>query len=439
VAVVGAGWAGLAAAWELLRHGAEVQIWERRPRAGGRAFSFPDPDGGPPLDNGQHVLLGCCLRFTALLRELGAGGAVRFQRRLHVPVWHRGRRATLISAPLPGALHLLPALLAYRHLRPGERVAALRAAAALGANAADGEAFAAWLTRHGQGPRAVASLWDLVGVGVLTCPAARASAAQACAALRMGFAAGGRQAALGFFTQPLGAVADQALAALRRAGAGVHLGDRVTGLEVRDGRLQAVRTRQGQLPVDAAVVAVPHDALAPLLPPGWRGHPTFRGAAALTWSPILDVHLRFDRPVLQGDLAAFVDQDLQFVFNRGRLLGDREGDGSSLALSLSDAEGLRGQPPDTLARGLAERLRTALPTAAGARLLRALPVWQGQATFRAAPGTAGMRPGPQSPIHGLWLAGDWTASGWPACLEGAVRSGEAAARGVAAEQGLGAR
>ncbi len=409
-------------------------LLERRSRPGGRAFSFPDPDGGPPLDNGQHVLLGCCDRFPALLRRVGAAASVRFQPLLQVPVRGAGRWSTLGSARLPGPLHLLPALARYRHLSAAERVAALRAAAALaGAPPGDEQTFAAWLTRHGQGARAVARLWNLLGVGVLNCHASAASAGQACAALRMGFAAGWRAAALGLFAAPLGEVADRALAALARRGVSVRMGTTVRGLEVEGGRLRGVQfARGGPMEVDAAIAAVPHDALGALLPPRWRAHPALRGARELGWSPILDLHLHYDRPVLQGDLAAFLDGDLQFAFNRGRLLGYPERDGRDIALSISDAETLASTPLDALVPALEGQLRRALPVAAEARLLRAVPVWQRHATFRAVPGSGALRVAAASPIRGLALAGDWTATGWPACLEGAVRSGATAAHLVLA-------
>lgn len=439
--MIGAGWAGLAAAARLAAAGCAVTLLERRARPGGRAFSFPDPGGGPPLDNGQHVLIGCCHRFSALLAGIGLPDAVRFQPALHVPVHGDGRWGALGSARLPGPFHLLPAVLRYRHLTVGERMGALRAAAALAMGpplprGPDGT-FDAWLRGHGCGPRATTRLWNPIGVALLNAQADQASAAQATTALRTGFMRGWRAATLGLFTTPLGEAADQALAALRALGVDVRLRTAAAGLEGvgAGGGIRAIRLASGErLPASACLAAVPPDALGSLLPPGWRTHPVFAGAARLRWSPIFNLYLYYDRVVMDQELAALLEGDLPFVFNRGRLLGRPELDGRLLGVSVSAAGHLAGLGLDEITRRLHDQLGRALPRAAGARLLRAVPVWQRHATFLPEPGSAAWRAPAESPWPGLYLAGDWTATGWPACLEGAVRSG-----GEAAGRLLGAR
>lgn len=430
--MVGGGWAGLAAALALLDRGADVTLLERRARAGGRACSFPHTETGLHLDNGQHVLLGCCARALAFLRRVGAEEAVRFQPLLQVPVIERGRAARLRSARLPGPLHLLPSLMAYAHLTPRQRMRAALAAVALrlGRAPADGEPFSAWLRRHGQEPEAVARLWDLIVTAVLNTRADEASAALAARALRTGFLAGPRAATLGLFRVPLGEVADRAVACLRRGGADVRLGATAVRVEVEGSRACGVHLEDGRyLRVDALVAAVAPDALPSLLPEVWRRAPPFARLAELGWSPILNVYLLYDRPVMRADVSAFVDNDLQFAFNRGALLGRRDLDGRLIGLSVSAADRLTELAADRLTPHLDGLLRAALDSAEAraARLLAAVPVWQPRATFRATPGTTALRPAAGTPLAGLFLAGDWTDTGWPACLEGAVRSGEAAA------------
>ncbi|GGI98280.1 phytoene dehydrogenase [Alicyclobacillus cellulosilyticus] len=444
VVVIGAGWAGMAAAWELLcakdaRGGQarlrEVWVLERAPHPGGRAFSFRDRSFGLELDNGQHVLLGCCAAMVQLLTALGLGDAVRFQDLLHIPVYAGGCWADLSSVRLPGPLHLARTLVRYRHLSRMDRarlVGMVRHLTRLDFRRWDHLSFADWLALHRQSDRAVERLWDLVGVAVLNGHAERVSAALALTSFRMGVLSGWQAARLGYFTIPLGDVAQGAVQALTRRGANVGFHQAVEEIVVESGRVCGVRVRKGMfIPAEAVVAAVPHDALYRLLPSGWQGHATFSGLARLSWSPILNVYLLYDRPVFRREVAAYCGGMLQFVFNRGRLLGNPDLDGRLLSVSLSAADALRGIQGDEIVRQVDQELRQAHPREmADVRLLHAFPVWQPRATFLAAPGTWGLRPSPVSPIAGLFLAGDWTDTGWPACLEGAVRSGQAAARSL---------
>jgi squalene-associated FAD-dependent desaturase len=435
VVVIGAGWAGLAAALALSRErsGLEVTVIERSRRAGGRAFSFQDPKSGRWLDNGQHVLLGCCSEFVACLQEIGMGDAVWFQPLLHIPVYRDGRWSWLSSRRWPGPLHLLPALLGYGHLSLRDRLRVLRLAVPLAiadTRKADEQSFADWLAAHGQRVDAIARLWELIGVAVLNACATEVSAGLAVQALRMGVMNGWQAARLGYFSRPLGFLADRAVRVLKDRGVRVMLGNGVRSVESERGKVVGVRLQDGTiLPADAVIAAVPHDVLNRLLP-GQNAAPTSMGTAAqLPWSPILNLYLLYDRPLMKGEVAAFADGFCQFVFNRGRLLGEDELDGRWLSVSISAADAYRSQAPERLIARADAELKQAFAGAGvgAARLVSAVPVWQTRATFLAKPGSWTKRPSYRGAISGLFLAGDWTDTGWPACLEGAVRSGRAAA------------
>ncbi|MBX5436624.1 MAG: FAD-dependent oxidoreductase [Alicyclobacillaceae bacterium] len=443
IVIVGAGWAGLAAAWEISRRSAggeghgrpEIWLVERAPRPGGRAFSFRDRATGLELDNGQHVLLGCCDQFVHFLQEIGLGAAVRFQDLLDIPVFAGGRWERLASARLPGPLHLLRLLTQYRHLSLADRWRLLRVVRPLQRpdhRQRDNMSFADWLALQGQSARAVERLWDLVGVAVLNGRADQVSAGLALESFRIGVISGWRAARLGYLTIPLGYAARAAAEALQARGVHVLFHQAVDEVLVESGRVKGVRIRRGPtLEADAVVAAVPHDALYKLLPPAWRLHEAFAQSARLAWSPILNVYLLYDQPVFHEEVAAFCGGVVQFVFNRGRLLGEPDLDGRWLSVSLSAAGGLRNWPAAKVIDRVDEELRRTFPRpASGARCLHAATVWQPRATFLAAPGTWRLRPPPKSPVSGLFLAGDWTDTGWPACLEGAVRSGRRAAEAL---------
>lgn len=436
VLVVGAGWAGMAAAWALCRQGASVTLVDARHYPGGRAFSFRDPVTGLWLDNGQHVLLGCCTAVQDLLAEIGESEAVTFDR-LNLPVHCGGRWWRIQSRPWPGPLHIVPALLGYGPLSLRERLAAVRVGGVLRragrAETLDGESFQAWLARHGQSPAAIGRLWDLVGVSVLNAHADAVSAGQAVAAFRLGVVAGWQAARLGLFRKPLGILAERMAAHLRAQGVELRLGGTAREFLWRDGRVIGVRVGEETLSADAVIAAVPARALAALLgaSPSEAGARAVREAATgLAVSPIVNVYLVYDRPVMDKAFFAVADRVSQFVFNRGRLLDPgSEWDGRFIAVSISGARDLRDRR-GRLGRTVAEEMAEILPRAGTAHLTRVREVWQPEATFWARPGTWELRTAGGAMAPGLAVAGDWTDTGWPASLESAVRSGNAAAEQV---------
>lgn len=434
--VVGGGLAGLSAAVCLVDAGAAVTLLEARPRFGGATWSFERK--GLAFDNGQHVYLRCCTAYRRFLDRLGTAHLAPLQAALELPVLAPDgpagpRRAVIRTSKLPAPLHLAPALLRYGHLSLSERLGLGRAVRALlsaspGDPALDAETFAAFLSRHGQSPAAVTRLFDLIALPTLNVHASEASAALAAKVFRTGLLEDAAAADIGWARVPLSRLhVDPAVEVLEKAGATVRAKARVERLEVSSdpSATPAVVVDGERLEAEAVVLAVPHDAAGELLPTGGAVDPT--SLAGLGTSPIIDIHLVYDRRVLDDEVVAAVDSPVQFVFDRTVAAGMDPARGQCLAISVSGADAEHGERPESLIERFSAALADLVPAARSATLVDAVVSREHAATFRAAPGTAKLRPGPLSGFTGLYLAGSWTDTGWPATMEGAVRSGVAAA------------
>ncbi len=437
--VVGGGLAGITAALDCAVAGANVTLVEVRRRLGGAAYSFERE--ALQLDNGQHVFLRCCTAYRALLARLGSEHLTAVQPRLEIPVLKPGHApVTLRRGSLPAPAHLAGALARYPHLTLAERLGAARAAIGLmrldpADEALETQTFGEWLARRGQGPRALAALWDLVALPTLNLPAADASLALAAFVFRTGLLSGADAGDIGFHQATLAqTIGDPAERVLRDAGVDVRLGWRAERLECSAAGVE-VHGREA-LRGDAAVIAVPHSRAATLLEP-LLGEPA-RALRGLGSSPIVNLHVVYDRHVCDYPFAAGVGTPVQYVFDRTRAGGAPAGC-QYLAVSLSGAE----HEMEVSGEGLRERYLPALaelfPRACDAHVLHFMSTREHAATFRAAPGVARLRPGPATDVPGLVLAGAWTSTGWPATLEGAVLSGHAAAEVALRSERAGAR
>ena len=424
IVVIGGGFAGVAAACRLAGDGHRVVLLERAPRLGGRAASFRDLESGETIDYGHHVSMRCCTATDGLLRRIGAGEAIAYQPELSVPILCDGGRTVLQGASfLPGPTHLLPGLLRYGALSVSDRLRVLRAGAALLVDRRRGRSFGDWLREHGQRPQAIARLWDPVCVATLNAHVDAVDLQAARKVFREGFFSPDG-AGLGLFTQPLSSVFDAARDYLEARGGEIHTGCSVRRIHVHDGRAASVELVDGDcLEAEAVIAAVPPWDLASIASEPSL-HKTNEVASKLDWAPIVNVHLWFDRPVLDGDFAIGVDSPVQAVFNVS------QHQGTHLVLSQSAASEWVDRPHDEVAAALHADLVRLLPNAGTARLERNLVIANRRATFVPAPGSNALRPPSKTSIDGLYLAGDWTATGWPSTIEGAIRSGIAAAARV---------
>jgi squalene-associated FAD-dependent desaturase len=437
VIVVGGGLAGITAALDCADAGAAVTLLESRGRLGGQAYSFTRD--GLRADNGQHVFLRCCTAYRAFVERIGAGEMVTLQDRLDITVLGRAggrrRRGRLNRTRLPSPLHLAGAMLRYPFLAPRGRLSAAMAMAALARvdvedPANDARTFGDWLRAHGQDAWASEALWDLITRSTVNLGCDDASLAQAAYVFQEGLLSANDAGDLGHARVPLSDIHDVAArAALQRAGVEVRLRTGVSAV-VPDplGGFTITAGGQEQLACDGLILATGPARMAALLPERAGVDPG--SLRRLGESPIVNVHVVLDRQVLDVPFAAGVGTPVQWVFDRTESSG--VGTGQYLVVTLSAADEELGMSGDAvLARYLPE-LAELLPAARDAEVVHAFVTRDHAATFRAAPGQRALRPGPATALPGLALAGAHTDTGWPATMEGAVRSGHAAARAALA-------
>jgi squalene-associated FAD-dependent desaturase len=444
VAVVGGGLAGLSAAIACADKGARVTLFEARPRLGGATWSFSR--GGLSLDNGQHVFLRCCTAYRRLLDRLGTADRAPLQERLAIPVLRPYGNGGLPQvswirrSALPAPAHLGGALARYRYLTVAERCRVAQAVVALKRRSLDDprlddETFAAFLARHGQSDAAVRDFWDLITLPTVNLHAEEASLALAAKVFRTGLIDDARAADIGWAQVPLNEVhVDPAAELIGRLGGVVHRRAKVSAVRTERERAVGLVVDGEQVEADAVVLAVPHEAAADLLPPS--SSVNTEGLRRLGNSPIVDVHIVYDRKVCQYPIAAGVGSPLQFVFDKTQAAGMSPGAGQVLAVSISGADAEIGERPEVLIGRYTEALATLFPLARSARVVDAVVSREHDATFRGVPGTRSLRAGSRTGVDSLFLAGAWTDTGWPATMEGAVRSGEQAAAAALASVGV---
>ncbi len=432
VIVIGGGLAGISAAIALREMGAGVTLLEARPRLGGATCSFSR--GGLTIDNGQHVFLRCCSAYRGLLARLGMTGSAPIQDRFDIAVLSPGAMARLRRTALPGPLQLGRALAGYSLLSPAERLRAGRAALAMRfvnprQPGVDGQRLGDWLAARGQGEHARRSLWDLFIVSALNIAGDDASLALAATVVKMALLGARDAADIGVPAIPLGELHGTAAARLlQQLGAEVRLATTaVTIAQGPAGRL-SVRAAAGadraesSLAADGVVIAVPPGPAARLMPAA-AGDARWAGLGS---SPIVNVHVIYDRRITRLPFAAGVDSPVQWVFDKTASAGLEAG--QYLAVSLSAADEHIDVPAARLREQFVPALEELFPAARQARITDFFVTRERQATFRQAPGCARLRPAAATGLPGLVLAGAWTDTGWPDTMEGAVRSGLNAAR-----------
>ncbi len=428
--VVGGGLAGLTAAIALAEQGAQVTLLEAKPRLGGATCSFNRD--GLIVDTGQHVFLRCCTAYQGLLAQLGMTAHApiqpRFDARILAP---GGRQARLRRTALPGPLHMLPALLRYRFLSLAERSVVSRASLAMRRvdpddPAVDNVRFGDWLAAHGQSEHARRVLWDLFSVSALNVAGDDASLALAAVVVKTGLLGANDAADIGVPALPLGELhGDAGASLLGSLGADVRLSTKVREIKpTADGYLVAVDDEQ--LTADEVVLAVPPEQAARLIPADALPSAEVAAWSGLGASPIVNLHVIYDRQVTDLPFAAGVDTPVQWIFDRTRISGYGE-QGQYLAVSLSAGDEYVDMPVADLRERFGPAMAELLPRARDARIAEFFVTRERRATFRQVPGTGALRPAPGTKLPGLVLAGAWTATGWPDSMEGAVRSGLAAA------------
>lgn len=458
VIVIGGGLAGLAASVALAQVGVKVTLLESRPRLGGRASSFEDAATGELIDNCQHVAMGCCTNFRHFCRATGLEDFFRREQELFFvapPLTPnvRPRVCRFSAMPLPAPLHLGAAFARMSYLSWQEKLALVRGLKALARErlaTSQHKNFADWLIEQRQPANVIDRFWWVVLVSALSESLDRVSVAAARKVFVDGFLANRHGWEVWLPTVPLDKLYSGKLTHwLTSHGVDVRLKSGVERLVIDDRQVAAVELRNGErLSAQQFVLAVPQHRVGSFLPDEWRSQPPFGRVDQLQTAPIASVHLWFDRSITELPHAVLVGRLGQWLFNRGQETGSREQQENSqlsahssqlfyYQVVISNARNVTERPQAEVIAEVVTELKAIWPEAAAAELRHSRMIVEHKAVFSPLPGSEELRPPQQSPITNLQLAGDWTQTGWPATMEGAVRSGLLAAENVT--QSLGQR
>jgi zeta-carotene desaturase len=444
VIVIGGGLAGLAASVALAEAGWRVRLFEQRPFLGGRAASYVLPDG-EHVDNCQHVTFGCCTNLEDFYRRVGSAGKIKFFDRMLL-LDPQGRRGEMHAGILPAPFHMTGSFLTFSPLALKDKLAIARAFYSIlqsGGHPADvdepgGISMLEWLRRRKQTPAAISRFWRVVLVSALSEELDRIDARYGIDVFWKAVLSNKTGYRMGVPAVALGDLYDGCRAAIEQKGGEVVFRSPLRGLRVESGKLVAVVFDEGrEETADAYVVALPHLVLSELLPQSHKQTGTALGNLdKIVDAPITGVHLWFDRQVMTEPFISLLDTTTQWIFNKSALYAGANGappsaeKGQYLQLVISASYDLLQKPRQEIIDLCLKEVRHALPAAREAILLKATVIKEAAATFSPRPGVDRWRPTQQTSIEGLFLAGDWTATGWPATMEGAVRSGYLAAEAV---------
>jgi len=416
VAVLGGGLAGLSAAVALSSAGCRVQLFESRAFPGGRATSWPvGGEDAEVVDNCQHVLLRCCVNLLDFYRRLGVEDKIRFFREFRF--LEPGGRASLMKRGiLPAPAHFAGSFLKLRFLGLSDKIAVARAMRAIPRERSrpdlDRISMLDWLHEKRQTARAIERYWRQVLVSAVNEELDRMAAQHGFQVFWLGMIARSDCYEMGLPAVPL----RELYAGSAGNGIGLRFREPVTAIHREDGRIRAIETSTGSYTADYYVSGLPFDrlqALLPELPIEWD---------AFEHSPITGIHLWFDRPITDIPHATLLDRTIQWFFNKS--------EGRYVQLVVSASRDLTAMARNDIIALAVRELAEFFPAVSGARLEKAQVIKEVRATFSAKPGLETLRPPAVTPLRNLFLAGDWTRTGWPATMEGAVRSGYIAAESV---------
>ncbi len=409
-----------------------MELLEGKSIPGGRASSYEAQDTGEPVDNCQHVLMGCCTNLLQFYEHAGVRDRIAWIDAIRFLATD-GNHSVLRASRLPAPFHLMPSFFRLGFLSASDKVAIGSALFSLLAPAPPrDEPLAAWLTRRRQPHRAISRFWRPIVVSALNEEPERCSFLMARKIFREGFLSHPRAYEMGIPRVPLLDLYRPCVAAIEAGGGTVRFRARARGLRLERGMATGVATTDGVVDADYVISTLPWDAAGEVLGPA-AGVAVGRAAAELQPSPISAVHLWWDREVTTMPHAALLDREVQWMFNKTSDYARDGGTHMGLVVSASRDWLPRGRR-EILALAEAE-MRAAFPGTAGASVRHSALIKEARATFSPAPGVDAIRPGPDTALPNLFIGGDWTRTGWPSTMEGAVRGGLLAAEGVLAAEG----
>ena len=438
VTILGAGVAGMSAACALSEAGYRVQLVERRGYLGGRASSYLHPGVNEIIDNCQHVLFGCCTNLLGFYRRIGVADRIHWTSDMTM-IEPGGKRSPLGPSSLPAPLHGLPKLLAAPAFTLADKISLGRAfSALLHPVAADStESLGAWLKRHKQTEGALNRFWRLVVASALNAEIDSIAMPYAAKVIRELFMNSAEAGSMGMSKVPLSDLYEPVTSFLAALGGSVHLNANVVGAQWEEGRVRwTVKTRAGELASDFLVLALPFEATQKLIPQmpevSGVGHLLSQIEQHEHW-PICSVHLWFDRDITELEHAVLLDREIHWMYNQSRLQTGRGGHYVELVVSATRA--FAALPRDEAIAQAVSELAEFFPLVKEAKLEKVALIKEVRATFGVHPGIDAARPTAISPWENCFLAGDWTATGWPSTMESSARSGHLAAEALCRADG----
>ncbi len=447
--VIGGGLAGMAAGVALAESGWRVRLFEQRPFLGGRATSYVLPDG-EHVDNCQHVTLGCCTNLEDFYRRVGAGDKIKFFDRLFF-LDPQGRRGEMQAGLLPAPFHMAGSFVKFAPLTLRDKLSIAWAMLNIlqtngrtwDVDQYGGISMLEWLRRRGQTKGAIERFWRVVLVSALDEELDKTDARYGIDVFWKAFLSNRTGYRLGVPAVPLAQLYEGCKSAIEQKGGEVNLRATARSLQIENGAITSAQfdaSREER--ADVFILAVPHTAVADLIPDEIkRKDSAFRNLALLKTAPITGVHFWFDREVMSEPFVTLLDTTTQWIFNKTALYGASNGSAQNpqksqyLQLVVSASYNLLQKSRQEIIDLCLKEVRQALPAAREANLIKATVIKETAATFSPEPGVDRWRPKQETTINGLFLAGDWTDTGWPATMEGAVRSGYLAAEALLRKEG----
>jgi squalene-associated FAD-dependent desaturase len=449
VAVAGGGLAGLATACALSDAGFRVTLFEKRPFLGGRASSYEHPGTGEVVDNCQHVLFRCCTNLLEFYQRIGVPQEIRWYDTMTF-IEPGGRASILRASALPAPFHVAPSLLAFPFLSGADKLALGRAMLPLmlAEQKDDGRSFHQWLVQHGQTQGAIEYFWKPVLISALSEDLDRVSISSAAQIIRL-YMKSPPARHMGVPTVPLTDLYNAAGDYVRARGGMLHFRCPVEGFAAGTSQVQVqVRAKEGDAATnsgeafDYLVLALPFDALDRVLPDVPESEPIREKLSHFETSPITGIHLWFDRQISDLDHAVLLDRTIQWMFHKSRLQPIRTqgangtSTGSYIELVVSSSKSLIEKSRSEIVDLALAEVREFFPAAREANLVKSTVIKELNATYSPRPGIDIHRPSAATGWPRVFLAGDWTGTGWPATMEGAVRSGYIAAEALARAAGM---
>jgi zeta-carotene desaturase len=443
VTVIGAGVAGMSAACALAEAGFRVQLVERRGYLGGRASSYLHPGVNEVIDNCQHVLFGCCTNLQGFYRRIGVAQRIHWTSEMTMiePGGRRSRLGPFEFGPfrLPAPLHSAPSFMNAKAFTLADKLAlgrAMRAMMKPEALVDSRESLGAWLRRHKQTEGAINRFWRLVIASALNAEIDTIAVPYAAKVIRELFLNSAQAGSMGISTVPLSELYTNVTSFLEQRGGSVLLNTHVEGAAWNEASNKwLIRTRTGELISEFVIQALPFEAMQKLLPylPAEQGKEKLERLLERHghW-PICSVHLWFDREITELEHAVLLDREIHWMYNQSKL---QQRGGHYIELVVSATRAFAALPREAAIQQALRELAEFFPRVGEAKLLKTALVKEMHATFGVPPGIDSARPGSASPWPHLFLAGDWTATGWPSTMESAARSGHLAAEalGLSAE------